>query len=161
VKRTIFWGLIVVVIATVVLGVTPALAAPAAPNGARLENLLKREQILLTNQSQRLALSGKVIAKADEWINNLKDKGKDVSALEAALSDYKAASAKAAADLDTAKGVLGTHAGFDSSGQVTDASQALKTLRAAGKAERQLHLTIAPAAIGFRAAGVDYRQANK
>ena len=101
------------------------------------------------------------MAKAEDWISALKDKGKDVSALEAALSDYKAANSKAASDLDTGKSVLSAKAGFDADGRVTDASLALKTLVSAGKAERQFHLTITPAAIAFREAVLSYRQANK
>jgi hypothetical protein len=161
VKKTIVLGLIAAVVATVVIGATPAFAAPGTANGTRLENLLKREQIVLTNQTDRLALSDKVVAKGQEWIDALKGRGKDVTALQAALDAYETAGQKAAVDLGTAKAALAAHAGFDAGGNAIDASQALQTLVSAGKAERQYHLTITPAAIALREAVLAYRQANK
>jgi hypothetical protein len=165
VKKAILGGTLSVslalVVALVVLGATPALATPTTQDGQRLENLLQREQILLAKQQDRLAMANNVVAKTQEWVDVLKGEGKDVSALQSALADYQSAIAVAAPFLDTAKTTLDARAGFDAAGQVTDRSDALKTIVDAGKAERQFHLTITPAALTFRAAVLAFRQANK
>ncbi len=146
---------------------TPAYAAaaeasPAAQAGIdRLENLLKREQIVLTNQQERLALSNQIVTTAQTWISKLQAQGKDVAALQSALTAFQSGLAQAQGSFNTAQNALNAHAGFDGSGKVTDKAQALQTLIAAGQAERQFHLTITQATINFRQAVQQYRQANK
>lgn len=139
---------------------TTVRAAELKQGGVALENLLKREQILINNQQERLTLSDQVAATAQQWINDLQAEGKDVTALQAALSAFQAGIAQARGSFNTAKQLLDAHAGFDANGQVTNAAQALKTISEAGRAERQFHLTITPATIDFRVAVRAYRQAN-
>jgi uncharacterized lipoprotein YmbA len=163
-RRVIGWGVITLLIAAATLTVVPARAAYAdAPtqDGVRLENLLKREQIVLSNQQARLATTDQVIALAQDWITALKNEGKDTSALEAALGAYQSGVASARASFDAAKSILDAHAGFDAGGKVTNRAEALKTVVEAGRAERQFHLTITQATIDFRAAVRAYRQANR
>jgi hypothetical protein len=136
-------------------------ADPLTQDGARLENLLKREQILLSNQQERLNLANQIIAKADQWIADLKNRGKDTAGLETALATYKSRVAEAQTYLDTAKGVLDARAGFDADGKVTNRTDALKTVVEAGHLQRQFHLAITQATVDFRAAVLAYRQANK
>ena len=160
-KRTMLLIVIAALAITALLGAAPALATPGTASTYKLENLLKREQITLANQEERLATSNEVIATVEEWIAHLAARGEDISLLEAALADYKGVNAKAAGHYDTAKSTLDTHAGFDSSGGVIDAHAALQTLVTAGKAERQFHLIITPAAIEFREAVVSYIKAGQ
>jgi hypothetical protein len=140
--------------------VSPANAAELNQGGVLLENLLKREQIVINNQQERLNLSNQAVTTAQQWIADLHAEGKDVAALQTALTAFQAGIAQAQTSFNTAKPVLDTHAGFDGSGKVTDASQALNTLVTAGRAERQFHLTITQATIDFRTAIRNYRQAN-
>jgi hypothetical protein len=143
------------------LPVTTAHAAELKQSGVLLENLLKREQIVINDQQERLTLSQQAVGKAQQWINDLQAEGKDTTALQTALSAFQTGIAQAETSFTIAKQVLDTHAGFDASGQMTDATQAWKTLVDAGRAERQFHLTITQATIDFRAAVRAYLQANK
>lgn len=162
--QSIGLGLIVLCMAVAIaLVLQPSQTASAAElkqGGAALENLLKREQILLNNQQERLTLSDQAAATAQRWISDLQAEGKDVTALQAALSAFQTGLAQARGSFDTAKQLLAAHAGFDANGQVTNAAQALKTISEAGRAERQFHLTITQATIDFRTAVRAYRQAN-
>jgi hypothetical protein len=154
-------GLILTAMMLAVPGAT-AYAATAMPQGnIRLENLLKREQIVLNDQQQRLDLSNRVVAAAQTWISRLQEQGKDVTALQNALAAFQAGISQAQGSFDTAQSVLNTHAGFDDSGHVTNNVQALQTLLDAGRAERQFHLTITQATIDFRQAVRLYLQASK
>ncbi len=156
-------GLILAVVAVALPG-TAAYAAPAgAPleqNGIRLENLLKREQIILNNQQERLNLSNQVVTAAQTWISRLQGQGKDVTALQNALTAFQARLAQAQTSFTTAQNTLNAHNGFDANGKVTDRAQALQMVTEAGRAERQFHLTITQATITFRQAVRQYRQAN-
>jgi len=152
---------IVVAAAVFAMPGATAYAAPAAQGGARLENLLKREQIVLTNQQQRLDLSNQAVAAAQTWISRLQEQGKDVAALQNALAAFQASLAQAQSSFNTAQNTLNAHAGFDGSGKVTDNPQALETVIQAGKAERQFHLTITQATIDFRQVVRQYLAANK
>ncbi|MBI5567176.1 MAG: hypothetical protein HY870_19920 [Chloroflexi bacterium] len=161
--RTIGSGLAAMCVAFAALLVLPGSTASATElrqGGVVLENLLKREQIVLNNQQERLTLSDQVATTAQQWITDLQAEGNDVSALQAALTAFQAGVAQARISFDTARQLLDAHAGFDASGQVTGATQALKTASDAGRAERQCHLTLTQATIDFRAAVRAYRQAN-
>ncbi len=149
--------------ATIALALPSAVAyaAPPEQGGIRLENLLMREKIILNNQRERLDLSNQAVAVAQTWINNLQGQGKDVSALQTALSAFQSGLAQAQTSFNTAQSTLNTHNGFDANGKVTDDAQAWQTLIQAGRAERQFHLTITQATINFRQAVRQYLQANK
>lgn len=163
--RSAVVGVLAVCVAlAAILAVLPATTVNAAElnqGGVALENLLKREQIVINNQQERLTLSQQAVEKAQQWLADLQVEGKEVSALPAALSAFQNGLAQAQTSFNTAKQVLDAHAGFDANGQVTNAAQALKTLVDAGRAERQFHLTITQATIDFRAAVRAYLQANK
>ncbi len=161
-------GVVAGLIFAAVVVALPAPAAYAAPagapqeqNGARLENLFKREQIILTNQQGRIELSNMAVTAAQNWISRLQGQGKDVTALQNALTAFQAGIAQAQTSLTTAQNILSTHSGFDAAGTVTDRQQALQTVKEAGQAERQFHLTITQATRAFRQAVREYRQANR
>jgi TolA-binding protein len=169
-KKTILVSVMVATVVAVLFGAAPALASTGTPNSAqadtsvsrdtRIENLLNRERNVLAKQKQRLERAQQAIDKTEEWIDKLKEQGKDTAALESALDAYEAAAGDAEQYLESAESILATHAGFDSSGHVTDRTQAAKTIRDAGKAERQFHLAMARATLDFREAVHDYRRAD-
>jgi hypothetical protein len=152
---------VAVLTSLMVLPGATANAAELQQGGVVLENLLKREQILINNQQERLALSDKVVNSAGQWIADLQAEGKDTTTLQTALSAFQAGIAQAQTSFNMAKQGLDAHAGFDADGKVTNATEALKTLVDAGRAERQFHLTITQATIDFRTAVRTYRQANQ
>jgi hypothetical protein len=160
VKKTIVVGLILGLAALVVVAVLPGATASAGVRAERLQNLLVREQSVFADQQQRLELSAEVIQKTHEWIDALNAAGEDTSALEAAVNEYEVTMVTASQYLGIAKSALEAKSGFDASGKVTNMTQALSTVKKAGRAERHVHVAITPAAIAFRDAVLAYRRAN-
>jgi hypothetical protein len=159
-KKMVLVGVVVTLAVVFLFGAAPAFAATGpgngfqgkreAPDTTRLENVFKREQTILVKQQERLVKAEQIAAKTQDWIDKLQEDGKDTDALEAALEDFVSALYKAKGYLETAASTLATHAGFNGDGNVTDSKQALKTVRDAGKAQRQFHLIISKAATDFR-----------
>jgi hypothetical protein len=128
---------------------TPA-DAQGQPPHARLEKLYADEQKLQTTQQQRLDNTSKVISATQSDIDKQNGLGKDTTALVTALNTYKAAVATAQDEHASAQGILDTHAGFDASGNVTDAAQARTTVQSASQAQREFHLTMNQAGFDLR-----------
>jgi hypothetical protein len=147
----------------------PAYAATSADegtpgpfaDGSGLEFICREQRRMLEGQQDRLNLANDIAAKSQTWINEQKSKGKDVSALEAALSAYKSAIASAQAKHDQAQSTFNTQAGFDGNCKLTDRDQARTTLRTVGDALREAHRLIADANREFRRAVQDWRRANR
>ncbi len=159
-SKIVRWlSLVVVVVVLAALSFSSiASAASPAQNGTRLENLYKREQLVLADQQTRLNLSNQAIAAAQTWINDLSSEGKDVSAVQAALAKFQSGVSDAQNYFNTAQSVLNAHDGFDGSSKATNMVQALKTVVDAGRAEVQFHLKITQATLDFRLAVRQYLQ---
>jgi len=141
-------------------------APPAAPpvqqgDGSRLELLLKRLNLALDGQSQRLRLAGESADLVQEWIDVLNSEEKDTAPLQAALDQFNADLVTAQASHDEAANILGAHAGFDNDGKLTDRPQAIDTLVSAGRALRDCHRTLVDATIHLRRSIQDWRQSQK
>lgn len=133
------------------------LSALPTLDGTALENLLIRENLVLSNQQTRLTLSHTVAEITQTYIDNQKSTGKDTSSLESALSAFTQAISQSEANNAAAASLLANPAGFDASGQVVDRDTALQTLRSAGQYLRQAHLTITQATLNLRMALQTYR----
>jgi hypothetical protein len=70
--------------------------------------------------------------KLQDFINKAKANGEDTSSLEAVLADLNAKIPQSQGYHDQASSILGKHAGFDNSGNVTDEATARQTLQSAG-----------------------------
>lgn len=108
----------------------------------RLAWLYQKELKLLDRQQERLENTAQVAGKVEEMISKAREKGLDVSALEAALQDYQAGVAEAQMEHNEAAEILETHAGFDENGNVTDIQAAKETVREAHKHLMQAHRTL-------------------
>jgi Spy/CpxP family protein refolding chaperone len=132
----------------------PPQTSPAEVKGqltpARLKVLYVREQNLQAAQQKRLANTSNVISKTQTYIDEQNGLGKDTTALVTALNAYTTSVTTAQAAHTTAQGILDTHAGFDGSGNVTDAAQARTTVLTAGQAQREFHLTLNQAGVDLR-----------
>ncbi len=160
-KFVLALSLVLVLVASLFAQPSPVQAAGLEQAGAtRLENLLVRENLALSNQAERLDLARASAAKAQTWIDNLNTQGKDTTALVSGLAAFNQGIVSAQADHDRAAGLLASPAGFDANGKVTDTAAASKTIRDAGMALRHAHLTISLAAVDFRMVVNTYRQAN-
>jgi hypothetical protein len=131
--------------------VSAALIKPQAGE-TNLDNMLMREQIALNHQRLRLDNFANVSAKTQELIDKLNGQGQDTNDLVAALSAFDDARAEAETTHTIATGILANPAGFDADGKVTDRKAALETVRNAGQALRQTHLTITQATLNLRLA---------
>ncbi len=165
------WGLIgglaigvMLTAGTLALPASPAYAAaptPQAERGLYLEYLLQRQQLWLTGQQNHLDQAREFVAITQPFIDELKAKGKDTSALETALANLNSQIQAAQVSHDTAKQILETKAGFDANGKVTDPEQARETLQSARQSMLEAHQTLKQAIQDFRQVAREFRQANK
>lgn len=147
-------------------GSIPASVAYAATpqpqnNHLRLEYALKREQLRLTGQQDRLDLARQRAADVQSWIDELSGQGKDTSKIQTALNTFKTQLEAAQTAHDEAKQILDAKAGFDANGKVTDPDQARETLQSARKAMEEARQILQQAAKDFRQAMREFRQANR
>ena len=120
----------------------PPADAAKIPDPVQLEKAFQRELDLLKGQADRLTKLNERAVKFGERITKLKDEGKDVTALEVALADYKSNISDARSQHEKAAQILNTHAGFDANGKVTDAAKAAETIKDAGKIMRGIHVEL-------------------
>jgi hypothetical protein len=140
---------------------TPPVTPDPARQAARLERAYAKAQEWLGHQADRLAKTGEIETKVQEFIDQAKAEGKDTSGLEAALASASAKVDQAQTKHAEAAAILSTHAGFDDAGKVTDVTAARQTLESAGRALRDAHRLLQDAAIEMRRAIHDFRQANR
>ncbi len=117
-----------------------------AAQAARLEKAYQAELKQLDAQAKRLDAADARVQKAADRIVNLKSQGKDTTALEQELSDFKDELKAARTDHDSAASILKTHAGFDANGKVTDPKLAQDTVQQARKLLRDVPQNVRPAA---------------
>ena len=101
---------------------------PANINQA-LEKAYAKLNEWLAQQEANLGKADTAAGKVQELITKASANGRDVSDLEAALSSFNSRIAAAKVDHQSAAAVLGSHAGFDGSGKVTDRAAARQTLQ--------------------------------
>lgn len=135
--------------------------APPTPDGQWLELLFDRVSLAAENQGNRIEYSKEIAAECQVWIDSLEAEGQDVSALEAALDEFKAQIAEAEGSHNAAVEALATHAGFGEAGDVIDARQARETIHTAASNLRQAHLTLTQATLDFRIVIRDWRQEHE
>jgi len=166
----ILWGIIggLTIWAMVMVGggsmpASVAYAATPQPqkNYLGLEYGLKREQLRLTGQQDRLDLARQGAADAQSLIDELSAQGKDTTKIQTALNTFNTQLEAAQAAHDEAKQILDAKAGFDANGKVTDPGQARETLQSARKALEQARQILQQAAKEFRQAMREFRQANR
>jgi hypothetical protein len=133
----------------------------AAPGGKALEKAYQRELKWLSIQQEHLNKAGEFTGKVQTFIDEQKAKGKDTSALEAALAAFNQQVAAAQGEHDNAASILSAHAGFDENGQVTNREAARETVKSAHEALANARKTLWQAERELRKALKDWRQTNK
>jgi hypothetical protein len=166
---TIASGLLVLALTAAAFVIAPATTAYAddstPPSGERsrgrgalLERALEREVDWLARQGDNLAKAEAGADKLAELIEKAKANGVDTSELEAALAHFKGQVARAHHSHDEAAAILDAYAGFNGGGKVTDAAQALETVKSAGSALREAAQVMTGAAKDLRAAVRAWRE---
>ena len=150
---------------------TSAFAAPAADpstppaegekSNTRIESLWMREQRAVERMGKVIDRSDKMVEKIQIWIDKAKENGKDVTALQAALTAYKQAVQEAGPMYERAQSIVSEHAGFDADGKVTDREQAIQTLKDLGAQLKDLREQIGMPGKALREAIKAFREANK
>jgi hypothetical protein len=126
----------------------------------RLRKAYQRQQEMLELQAQNLSRADEAAGRAQSFIDAVKARGEDTSALETALVSYKTQLAAAQSAHDTAADILGAHAGFGDNDQVTDREQARQTLQSAREALQQARTALFEAGRTLREAMRAWREAH-
>ena len=109
---------------------TPPPAARGQISNERLEYLWARQHITYERIGLDFEYNDAFIEKIQGLIDRAKAKGKDVSAVQAALDAFEAALKKANPVYESTKGIINSHQGFDENGKVTDSAKAQETVKA-------------------------------
>ena len=126
----------------------------------RLERVYQREQAWLTTQQQNLDKMNQIVSRVQAYIIAQQGRGKDVSALQAALTTFQQQIATAQSSHNTAATVLSNHADFDANGKVTDPNLARQTLLDGRQALRAAHQIMRQAVVDLHRAIRTWREAN-
>jgi hypothetical protein len=95
----------------------------------RLEAIFEREKDALVRQARNIEKLTDLSLKAQERIDALKAKGKDVSGLEAALANFESKLPEISASHKVAVDLIDSHIGFGENGKVTDIDAARNTVK--------------------------------
>lgn len=132
-KRTILFALV----AALGLAAMPFSSASAAgeydppvPQGQITNERLERVWARQLRVYKRMGRTDEFVERVQKLIDRAKANGKDVSAVQAALDAFKAAAKDAQPIYESIKGIINSHQGFDSNGQVTDPEKAKETVQA-------------------------------
>jgi len=136
---------------------TPPSGERSRGRGALLERAFEREVDWLARQGDNLARAEAGADKLAELIEKAQANGVDTRELETALANYKGQLARAGQSHDEAAAILDAHAGFNGGGKVTDAAQALETVKSAGSALREAAQGMVDAVKDLHAAGQAWR----
>ena len=134
---------------------------PPVPGEKQLSN--ERLERIWARQLQRYERFGRtdeLVAKAQKLIDRAKAKGKDVSAVQAALDAFEAALKKAQPIYESTKGIVNSHQGFDSNGKVTDPVKARETIMAMRGKFKEIKEALSGTGKALRLAIREFRQAN-
>ena len=103
---------------------------PTPPAGEVSNEKLEQAWARQLKAYERMGKTDEFVAKAQQLIDRAGAKGKDVSAVQAALDAFVDATKDAKPVYESAKGIINSHQGFDANGKVTDTARAKETVRA-------------------------------
>jgi hypothetical protein len=137
------------------------LPAPGAISNARLEWIWARELRLYERLGWAFERDDVGLDRIQHLIDVAAENGKDVAAVQAALDAYKAAAKDAHPIYESAKEIVNSHKGFEENGKVTDAAQAVETVKEMGSKFREIKTAMNDAGKALRAAIKTFRDANR
>jgi DNA repair exonuclease SbcCD ATPase subunit len=101
------------------------------------------------------------IEKIQERIDKAASNGRDVTALQAALDAFEAASKTTQPIYDSIESIVNSHAGFDADGKVTDAEQAKSTVQEMGAKLKEVKSSMDGTGKALREALKAFRKVKK
>jgi DNA repair exonuclease SbcCD ATPase subunit len=99
--------------------------------------------------------------KAQELIDKAAAKGKDTTAVQAALNAFVASVEKSRSIYEDIQALITAHAGFDSNGKVTDATQAKATIQEVRAKFQELKASMDGTGKALRETVRTFREANQ
>ncbi len=140
----------------------PAPAATPDPERAktRLEWAFANQKLTVLRIGLNQEYQDEFIARIEELVAKAKENGKDVSAIEAALADYKKAAEASKPLYEQAAQLVQVHAGFDDNGKVTDLDKARETVKQLGETLKQHREVMGEALKALREALKTFREVN-
>ena len=103
--------------------------APQTANNLRLELVWERAQLAYQRQGWLLGRAAAIITRAQDLIDLANQKGWDTSAVQSALNAFSAVIPTAETAHLPGATIMAVHAGFTPSGNVTDRTTAVETVR--------------------------------
>ena len=134
---------------------------PAAPSDDRLQRAWAREQRVYDRLGRFFDNVDARIERGQQLIDKARARGKDVSALQAALDAFQAAVKQARPTYESINRIVSSHQGFDANGAVVDPVKAFQTVLDMRDKLQEIRTTVVPAAKALRQAIRDFRLANR
>jgi cytochrome c556 len=127
----------------------------------KLEKIWARQLQLHERLGKMFADSEARLDKVQERIDKAKAAGKDVSAVQTALDNFRAALKTAKPIYESMNGLINSHQGFDADGKVTDAEKAKSTLKDVRGKSKEIKAALGGTGKALRDALKKFREANK
>lgn len=127
----------------------------------RLERIWGRMHRVYERQGYILDHADVMVERVQNLIDRLKENGKDVTALQAALDAFDDALKDAHPIYESAKGIINSHQGFDADGKVTDREKAVETIRELGEKLQEVRRLVGEPWKALHEALKAYRDAHR
>ena len=115
---------------TLTIAYDPPIPSQGQVSNERLERVWARQLRIYQRIGNGFDRDDEFTKRVQGWIDRAEANGKDTSAVQAALDAFEAALQDAHPIYENANGIVNSHPGFDSSGQVTDPEKAQETVDA-------------------------------
>ena len=138
----------------------PGSQADPALVKTRLELAFSRQQMKVLIVGQAVQNFDRMSVNVQKLLDKAKEKGLDVSAVQAAFDAYKAAFIKGKPFYEQAKDMVSKRPGFDAAGSVTDVEQAKATVKSLADVIKQYRDTVGSPLKSLREAIKAFREAN-
>ena len=122
----------------------------------RLERIWERQ----LRAYERMGSAEDFADRAQSLIDRASQNGKDVSAVQAALDAFEEAIKDAKPIYESANGIVNSHQGFDSEGNVIDPAKAKETVRQMGEKLKEIRDVMGGTGMELRDAIRAFREAN-
>jgi len=130
------------------------------PKGELTDERLEQIWAKQLRAYEKIGKTEDAIGKLQGLIDRLAENGKDISELQAALDAFADAVEDAKPIYESGQAIVDSHAGFDTSGKVTDSEQAKETVRAMGEKMKEIKEAMGGTGKALRDALHAFRDAN-
>jgi len=126
----------------------------------RLESIWEHQLAFYERIGEGLARADTFVERVQSLIERAEANGNDVSSVQAALDAFSDALKDVKPIYESAKGLVNSHQGFDSSGNVTDAAEAKETVKAMSAKLKEIKETLGGTGQALRESIKEFREAN-